>query len=329
MKFSTFLALGAIVGVDLNSPADPKQRTKAQRRQRQKQDELCVKRDVVYPAKGGRLAQISKHLTKLCQGYIGKPNYQCRCMKKQKTMFWQLQKARKDCLARKKNFDAKQERKDNQQERQKENKEAKKAKKAEQQAEKNRQRRSSEIDENEDDILGDDEDIINEETLTMIEKEAQKALELEEGGSITTSDMEDLINEQCSAPSDDLDLDDQEECKMLRSATDDLQADESNEEAKERSEIIFRIIKMHKAMANWAETYIADVDCDKRKKMITRAKKNRRRMQNKRLAYPTNPLKLKKLKQEAKKEEQQKEEKRALKAAAKAEKQKKKQNKKE
>merc|ERR1712176_1381692 len=160
--------------------------------------------------------------------------------------------------------------------------------------------------------------------LTMIEQDTQKAMELEEGGSITTTDMEDLINEQCGAPSD---ADDEEECNVLRKATSDLEANEEDEEAKERADIIYRIIKMHKAMANWAESYIANVDCDKRKKMINRAKKNRRRMQTKRLAYPTNPLKLKKLKQEAKKEEQQKEEKKKKKKKKRTKKKKKKKKK--
>jgi len=320
MKFTTFLALGAIVGVDLNSPADPKQRTKAQRRQRQKQDALCIKREISFPEKGGRLAQISKHLSKLCVGYIDKPNYQCRCLKKQKDLFWQLQKARKTCLGRKKAHEDKQDRKENQQERKERQKQNKADKKAKKEAEKNRTRRSAE----EEDLLGDDEEIINADALSMIEQDTQKAMELEEGGSITTTDMEDLINEQCGAPSD---ADDEEECNVLRKATSDLEANEQDEDAKERADIIYRIIKMHKAMANWAESYIANVDCDKRKKMINRAKKNRRRMQTKRLSYPTNPLKLKKLKAEAKKEEQLKEEKRAQKAADKAEKAEKKQNK--
>lgn len=322
---TTFLALGAIVGVDLNSPSDPKQRTKVQKRQRQKQDEQCIKKDWNFPERGGRLTQIVKHLSKLCQGYIERPNYQCRCLRKQKTLFWGLVKARRVCLDRKDNHEKMEARQENQQERKqrkKDVKEAKKAKKAEK-AEKNRDRRSE--DEDEDEILGDDVDIINEETLTMIDIQAQKAQELEAGASITTSDMEDLIHEQCDAPG--ADADDEEECNVLRKATSDMQANEDDEEAKERSEIIFRIIKMHKAMAKWAETYIADIDCDKRKKMINRAKKNRRRMQRKRLAYPTNPLRMKKLKVEAKKELELKEAKRSQKAQEKAEREEKKANK--
>jgi len=315
MKLTTFLALGAIVGVDLNSPTDPKERTKAQRRQRQKQDDLCIKRGVEFPQKGGRLGQIAGHLVKLCKGFIDKPNYQCRCLKRQKKIFWSMTKARKVCLDRKKDFEAKMKRKENQSERKQRQRDNKEAQKARKQAKQERQRRSlDDGDENEDEILNEEEEILNEETLREIEIDTQRAIDIEEGAiTITTTDMEDLVNQQCSA--DSVDEDDAEECDMLRKATSDLQANEEDEEAKERSEVIFRIIKMHRAYDNWARTYISDVDCDKRKKMMTRAKKNRQRMQKKRLLYPTNPQKTKRLKAEARKQEEEKVARKAPRAA--------------
>ena len=90
------------------------------------------------------------------------------------------------------------------------------------------------------------------------------------------------------------DEDEAEECQGLREAADELRANADDSEKKERAEIIYRIIRMHRAMENWAKTYVAEGKfCDKRAKMIKRVVKNRRRMQRKRRAYPTNPQRLK------------------------------------
>ena len=73
---------------------DPKKSAK------QRQDRQCVNKEWKYPDRGGRLTQIVNHLSKICKGYIDRPNYQCRCLKRQKTLFWSLVKSRRVCVNR-------------------------------------------------------------------------------------------------------------------------------------------------------------------------------------------------------------------------------------
>lgn len=296
MRLATFLALGAIVGVDLGTPPkDPRLRTKQQKTQNQRQMKQCVNKDWNYPGRGGRLTQIVNHLSKLCKGYIDRPTYQCRCLQKQKTLFWNLMKSRRVCLGRKRKHERKQAKKEN----------------------KNQSRKRRDEEDDEEDISDFDEvgDIINAAAGALLATETDLANELDAGGELTDSDMDDLVHEQCDA-TDENDADAVEECTDLQQAAEDLRSAKSDE-AKERAEIIYRIIRMHKAMANWAETYIADGPyCDKQSKMVKRTVKNRRRMQKKRKAYPTNPSKLKRKKQEERAKEQAKKEKAEARAAA-------------
>lgn len=298
MRLTTFLALGAIVGVDLDSPKDPRKRTKNQKSQHQRQSKQCVQKDWDYPARGGRLTQIVTHLSKICKGYIDRPNYQCRCLKRQKTLFWSLVKARRVCISRKRQADRQSE-------------------KNQRKAESNRNRREEEervYEEDEDMIMDEDTDVQDADANAHLDEEADLANALEEGGEITGTAMDTLIAETCDATDDTEDA--EEECSNLREAADDLRSSGDDEEAKERAEIMFRIIRMHKAMGNWAETYVAQGSfCDKQDKLTRRIKKNRRRMQKKRKAYPTNPTKLKRKRQDDRKQEQDKKEKQAARAA--------------
>ena len=104
--------------------------------------------------------------------------------------------------------------------------------------------------------------------------------------------MADELNPNLAANLDN--EDEAEECEGLKEAADELRMNAEDSDKKERAEIIYRIIRMHRAMENWAKTYVAEGKfCDKRAKMIKRVVKNRRRMQRKRRAYPTNPQRLK------------------------------------
>lgn len=292
MRLTTFLALGAIVGVDLGTPPkDPRARTKQQKSQHQRQSKQCVNKDWNYPGRGGRLTQIVNHLSKLCKGYIDRPTYQCRCLQRQKTLFWSLMAARRVCLGRKRQHDRQQEKKENKN--------------------KTRKRRDEEEDHEEDIAnFNENDDVMDSTANSNLDNEAEVASALDSGADLGTDDMDALVNDQCPAENED-DADAAEECEELRNAAEDLRkADEGDEEAKERAEIIYRIIRMHRAMGNWAETYIADGPyCDKQQKMTKRIIKNRRRMQRKRKAFPTNPSKLKRKKQEQRAKEQEKAEK--------------------
>lgn len=308
MRLTTFLALGAIVGVDLESPKDPRKRNKNQKIQNQNQSKQCVRKEWNYPARGGRLTQITTHLSKLCKGYIDRPTYQCRCLKRQRTLFWSLVKARRVCISRKREADRQSD---------------KKQRKAEKNDNKSKKRREATyvFDDQFDDEDDFDEslDALDLDQMGDLTNEANWAQNLEDGSVITNNDMDTLINDQCSAEEIDADDSDdaQEECTELRQAAEDLRSDSDDEEAKERAEIIFRIIRMHRAMGNWAKTYVAAGPyCDKQQKMSKRIVKNRRRMQKKRKEYPTNPTKLKKQRQQERAEEQEKKDKEAAKQSA-------------
>jgi hypothetical protein len=300
---TTFLALGAIVGVDLGtSPKDPRKRSKQQKLQNQRQAKQCINKDWDYPSRGGRLTQIVNHLGKLCKGYIDKPTYQCRCLQRQRTLFWSLMKSRRVCLGRKRQHDRQQ------------------AKKEEN---KSRKRRDDDEEDHTADINDFDENnVLDANAAENLNAETDLADALENGADLSDDDMDDLLDSTCPADLSELDTEEdaeyaKEECEQLRQAADDLHNSAGDEETKERAEIMYRIIRMHRAMGNWADTYIADGSfCDKRSKMKKRIVKNRRRMQRKRRAYPTNPLKLKKKKQDQRKKEQAKKEKEEEKAAA-------------
>jgi len=142
-------------------------------------------------------------------------------------------------------------------------------------------------------------DVVNAAAGTHLDEEADLANQLDAGETeISVGAMDDLVTDQCAAvESDGEDSDAAEECEDLEAAAEELRSattDEERERAKERAEIIYRIIKMHRAMGSWADGYIADGPwCDKQAKMKKRITKNRRRMQKKRKQYPTNPSKLK------------------------------------
>ena len=141
-------------------------------------------------------------------------------------------------------------------------------------------------------LMDDNEDVQDSVAGEYLETEAALANALEAGHNITQDEMSTLVSDTCDVSDDSEDA--EEECSNLRQAADDLRQNGEDEDVKERAEIIYRIIRMHRAMGNWAQTYIADGNfCDKQEKMMRRISKNRRRMQRKRLAYPTNPLKLK------------------------------------
>jgi len=299
MRLTTFLALGAIVGVDLESPKDPRRRNKNQKAQNQRQAKQCVQKEWAYPARGGRLTQITTHLSKICKGYIDRPTYQCRCLKRQRTLFWSLVKARRVCISRKRDAQTQSD---------------KKQRKAEKNSNKSRTRRqnddlSEDFDDSDD--FDEDTDVLDSTASETLLAESDLAEAIEAGGELTDTLMDDLINEQCVVDTDDSE-DAQEECADLRQAAEDLHnsgSDEETEEAKERADIIFRIIRMHRAMGNWAMTYVAEGPyCDKQQKLSKRIVKNRRRMQRKRKNYPTNPTKLKKQRQAERAKEQAKKE---------------------
>lgn len=296
MKLLSFMVLGAIVGpVNLENAKDPKKSAK------QRQDRQCVNKEWKYPDRGGRLTQIVNHLSKICKGYIDRPNYQCRCLKRQKTLFWSLVKSRRVCVNRQREILRHQENKQKREE------------------EKNKKRKSRSIDEEdpnilEDMLMNDDEDVIDAAASEFLDQEANLAAALETGTeTISENVMDALYNEQCSAANLD-DEDEAEECEGLKEAADELRMNAEDSDKKERAEIIYRIIRMHRAMENWAKTYVAEGKfCDKRAKMIKRVVKNRRRMQRKRRAYPTNPQRLKKQRKEERAKEQAKKEKQAAK----------------
>lgn len=300
MRLTTFLALGAIVSVDLSISKDPKKRNKKQKDQNQRQAKQCVQKEWSFPERGGRLTQIVTHLSKICKGYIDRPTYQCRCLKRQKTLFWSLVKSRRVCISRKREAERHAEKKKNKDEKNKN---------------KSRKRRE----EDEEDmvdlsmLMDDNEDVQDSEAGQYLETEASLADAMEAGHNITQDEMSTLVSDTCDVDDDSEDA--EEECSTLRQAADDLRANGEDEDVKERAEIIYRITRMHRAMGNWAQTYIADGNyCDKQAKMMKRISKNRRRMQRKRLAYPTNPLKLKKKRQQMRAKEQAKKEKQAAKA---------------
>lgn len=163
-------------------------------------------------------------------------------------------------------------------------------------------------------LMNDDEDVIDAAASEFLDQEANLAQALESGTeTISDNVMDALYNEQCSAANLD-DEDEAEECEGLKEAADELRMNAEDSDKKERAEIIYRIIRMHRAMENWAKTYVAEGKfCDKRAKMIKRIVKNRRRMQRKRRAYPTNPQRLKKQRKEERAKEQAKKEKQAAK----------------
>jgi len=92
---------------------DPRLRTKQQKSQNQRQMKQCVNKDWNYPERGGRLSQVVIHLSKLCKGYIDRPTYQCRCLQRQKILFWNLMKSRRVCASRKREHDRQQAKKEN------------------------------------------------------------------------------------------------------------------------------------------------------------------------------------------------------------------------
>lgn len=294
MRLATFLALGAIVGVDLGTPPkDPRQRTKQQKNQNQNQMKQCIKKDWNYPERGGRLSQVVIHLSKLCKGYFDRPTYQCRCLQRQKIIFWNLMKSRRVCAARKRQYERQQAKKED----------------------KNKSRKRREDEENEEDINDFDEigDVVDAAAGSHMDEEAVLANQLDAGETeISVDAMDTLVTDQCSAVAGD-DVDATEECDDLSSAAEELRSattDEEREAAKERAEIIYRIIKMHRAMNTWADGYIPNGPyCDKQPKMKRRITKNRRRMQKKRKQYGSNPTKLKKKKQQQRKDEEAKQEK--------------------
>jgi hypothetical protein len=304
MRLATFLALGAIVGVDLGAtPKDPKQRTKQQKTQNQRSMNQCIKKDWNYPERGGRLSQVVVHLSKLCKGYFDRPQYQCRCLQRQKALFWNLMKSRRVCSARKRQHDRQQAKKE-----------------AKREENKSRKRREDEEDHSEDiNDFDETNDVMNAEGVSHLNQESSIADQLDSGETeISVDDMDGLVNDQCASV-DNSDADAVEECQELAAATEELRSattEEEREEAKERADVMFRIIRMHRAMASWAEGYIATGPfCDKQAKMKKRITKNRRRMQRKRKLFPTNPTKLKKKKQQQRQAEEEKAEKAAARAA--------------
>ena len=139
-------------------------------------------------------------------------------------------------------------------------------------------------------------DILDAMAEAKLDEDAKLVFDIENGSAdISDGDMLDLYDQQCVAdqPADEEGAEEEQklECENLKTLAAE---DHTDADAKERAEIIYRIIRMHKAMANWAHSYISeDTNCNKRDKLVKRISKNRHRMQKKRLAFPTNPLKLK------------------------------------
>lgn len=264
MKLNTFLALGAI-GVN------PK-RTEAELHRFGRSNKQCIRKDWEYPERGGRLTKIVDNLTKVCKFYIDKPAYQCRCLKKQKKMYWTFIKARRVCSDRQKKHNKR----------------------------KNRDRRDAE--ENEDNILDEDDGVVDQVARDLIDTELSQV-----DGPVSVDMLEELYLENCDGM-DVYSVDEAtaEECDDLTDLIEDMKdaaisrGGDLDEEIKERAEIILRINKMHNAMSNWVRSYVSKGPwCkDKRGNYIDRIQENMRRMQKRRRSYPTNPQKLKRKRKE-------------------------------
>ncbi|CBY25025.1 unnamed protein product [Oikopleura dioica] len=266
MKLSTFLALGA-VGVN------PK-RTEAELQRFERSNKQCIRKDWEYPERGGRLTRIVDNLTKVCKFYIDKPAYQCRCLKKQKNMFWTFIKARRVCRDRQNN-----------------------------QSKKNRTRRDAE--ENEENILDEDDGVVDQVARDLIDTELSQV-----EGPVNVDMLEELYFENCDGmDANSADRATTEECEDLTDLIKNMkeastQRGALDEEIKERAEIIYRINRMHNAMSNWVRSYVSKGSwCkDKRSNYIKRIEANTRRMQDRRRRYPTNPQKLKRKRKEEREE---------------------------
>lgn len=280
MKLSTFLALGTIAGVDLET-------TKEKDVLRMRKDRLnqqCLKKDWDYPARGGRLTKIVDNLTKICRGYIDKPAYQCRCLRKQKTFFWTFSKARRICLDKKNKWGRAQAKKNDRKN--------------------NRSKR--EIEENEDLIMDEDDEIFDQLAKDLIDSELSEMDDIESGGGITVEMIEALYMEKCDGlVSPMADPEEQEECDELREIVEDMKEGSDGrgtltDDTKEHAEIIYRISRMHDAMTNWVRSYVSKGPyCrEKQQNYVARIKNNRRRMANRRKLYATNPQKLKRKRKE-------------------------------
>lgn len=248
----------------------------------------------MYDTQHGKLGFLSKSLAIVAGDYIDRSNFQCKTMTKIRKTYIDLLKARKNCAKKSKEATIKA------------NQKAKKAnekakKKAEKDAKRENKRERREEGDDDEEYRFDESDadeIANANEVAQLDADLEKLNSSEE---VTDEDLSELYAEQC-VDNDDISEDDQAECDEIHALLQmALQNAEKSQDEKDRAEIIFKIARSRKGIKRWTSTYIDQSVCSRRSDQLNRrVRRITSKMMSVRKAHPTNPDRIKKLRNEKK-----------------------------